>query len=141
MAFPVLKTIRDCGDYAQTVEPFIPQLYELPSKLLDTGGRIESLKQLYVDTNPLVSSSAACVVLGVLFIIVSEINRNYSQVDRLWSILPNLHAIHVAVWARAAGLPHSRVDLVAVFTTLWSVSERDLVISLVASLTQGPRYN
>jgi steroid 5-alpha reductase family enzyme len=54
--------------------------------------------------------------------VVSEVNRNYSQVDRMWSILPNLYVVHLAVWARLAGVPHSRLDLIVVATTVWSVS-------------------
>ncbi|CAG9972227.1 unnamed protein product [Clonostachys byssicola] len=117
MALPTLQTIEECGDYAKTVEPFIPQLIGLPSSLLNnTAG----LTQLYVETNPLVSAFAASVAFSVAFFIVSELNRNYSQVDRLWSILPNLYVVHLALWARLAGLPHSRIDLIAVFTSLWS---------------------
>lgn len=118
MALPTLQTISECGDYAKTVEPFIPQLIGLPSNLLNNS---DGLAQLYVETNPLVSAFAASVAFSVIFFIVSEINRNYSQVDRLWSILPNLYVVHLALWARLAGLPHSRIDLVAVFTSLWSV--------------------
>ncbi|KAK7225610.1 hypothetical protein V2G26_013613 [Clonostachys chloroleuca] len=117
MALPTLQTISECGDYAKTVEPFIPQLIGLPSNLLNNS---DGLAQLYVETNPLVSAFAASVAFSVIFFIVSEINRNYSQVDRLWSILPNLYVVHLALWARLAGLPHSRIDLVAVFTSLWS---------------------
>ncbi|CAH0049122.1 unnamed protein product [Clonostachys solani] len=117
MALPTLQTIKECGDYAKTVEPFIPQLTGLPFNLLNNT---DGLAQLYVETNPLVSAFAASVVFSVLFFLVSEFNRNYSQVDRLWSILPNLYVVHLAVWARLAGLPHSRIDLIAVFTSLWS---------------------
>lgn len=124
MTLPFLKAIEDCGDYAHTVEPFIPQLYELPQRLLETRGNPSALLELYVDTNPLISGFGASIALGFIFLIVSEINRNYSQVDRMWSILPNLYVVHIAVWARAAGLPHSRIDLIALFTTLWSVSVR-----------------
>lgn len=132
MALPLLNYIEDCGEYAKTVEPFIPQLFELPQKLLKTGGSISSLKDLYVDTNPLISGFAASIFLGGVFLIVSEINRNYSQVDRMWSILPNLYIVHIAVWARAAGLPHGRIDLIAVFTTLWSVSGSRVYLTRLA---------
>ncbi|KAF4470918.1 DUF1295 domain [Fusarium albosuccineum] len=120
MALPLLKSIEDCGDYAKTVEPFIPQLYALPQQILDNIADPSGLMQLYVDTNPLISAFAGSLVLGFVFLVVSEINRNYSQVDRMWSILPNLYVVHMAVWARLAGLPSSRIDLVAVATTIWS---------------------
>ncbi|KAJ6446599.1 hypothetical protein O9K51_01372 [Purpureocillium lavendulum] len=120
MLLPVIKSLRDCGEYALTVEPFIPQLYALPSRLLQVGS-VQGLQELYVETNPLITGFAASLALGLVFLIVSEVNRNYSQVDRMWSILPNLYIIHLATWARLAGLPHSRIDLVAAFSTLWSI--------------------
>ncbi|KAM5351316.1 hypothetical protein ACJ41O_004039 [Fusarium nematophilum] len=120
MALPFLKSIEDCGDYAKTVEPFIPQLYALPEQILENLANPSALKQLYIDTNPLISGFAASLALGLIFLVVSEINRNYSQVDRAWSVLPNLYIVHLAVWARLAGLPPSRIDLVAAATTIWS---------------------
>ncbi|KAJ4268717.1 hypothetical protein NW762_002785 [Fusarium torreyae] len=120
MALPFLKSIEDCGEYAKTVEPFIPELYALPRLILDNIGHPAVLKQLYINTNPLISALAASIALGFVFLVVSEINKNYSQVDRMWSILPNLYVVHLAVWARLAGVPSSRIDLVAVATTLWS---------------------
>ncbi|RSL76101.1 hypothetical protein CEP51_010270 [Fusarium floridanum] len=120
MAFPFLKSIEDCGDYAKTVEPFIPQLYALPGQILDNIADPSGLRQLYIDTNPLISAFAASVAFSFIFLVVSEINRNYSQVDRMWSLLPNLYIVHLAVWARLAGVPSSRIDLVAAATTVWS---------------------
>ncbi|PFH57510.1 hypothetical protein XA68_14913 [Ophiocordyceps unilateralis] len=119
MHLPALRSLRDCGDYALTVKPFIPQLYALPERIAGIRS-LDGLNQLYAETNPLMSAFAASIVLGGVFLVASEINRNYSQVDRFWSILPNLYVIHLAVWARLADIPHSRVDLVAVVTTIWS---------------------
>lgn len=121
MALPQLKSLHDCVDYAKVVEPFIPQLYELPVQIWHNIGSAEGLRQLYVTTNPLISGFAISLLVGLLTLLASEVNRNYSQVDRLWSILPNLYVVHIALWARVAGLPHSRVDLIAVYTTIWSV--------------------
>lgn len=121
MALPLLKSIQDCSDYSKTVEPFLPQLYQLPSKLLDNITSPSGLQKLYLETNPLISALGISIGLGFVFLVVSEINRNYSQVDRMWSILPNLYVIHFAVWARLAGLAHSRLDLISVATTLWSI--------------------
>ncbi|KAG6148324.1 hypothetical protein E4U24_005777 [Claviceps purpurea] len=120
-ALPVLKAIEDCGHYSHTVEPFIDQFYQLPGRLVASGGSIEALHRLYVETNPLVTGFSASLLVAALCLIVSEFNRNYSQIDRLWSILPNLHVLHLALWARMAGLPHARIDLVAIFSTAWSI--------------------
>ncbi|KFH48903.1 hypothetical protein ACRE_001190 [Hapsidospora chrysogenum ATCC 11550] len=121
MALPLLKSVEDCADFSKTVEPFIPQLYRLPSQVLGNIGSIDGLKQLYIGTNPLITGFAASIAFGFGFLVASEVNRNYSQVDRMWSILPNLYVVHLAVWARLAGLPHSRLDLIAAATTLWSI--------------------
>ncbi|KAI9904991.1 hypothetical protein N3K66_001520 [Trichothecium roseum] len=120
MALPVVKSLQDCGDYTKTVEPFIPQLYELPYRVLDSIGSLDSLKHIYIETNPLVTGLDVSIFLGFIFLVVSEINRNYSQVDRLWSILPNLYIVHFALWARLSGVPSSRLELAAAFSTLWS---------------------
>ncbi|EWZ99085.1 hypothetical protein NW765_009014 [Fusarium oxysporum] len=120
MSLPFVKSIEDCGEYAKTVQPYIPQLYALPRHILDNIASLDGLRQIYVDTNPLISGFAISIALGFVFLVVSEINRNYSQVDRMWSILPNLYVVHLSVWARLAGVPSSRVDLIAAATTLWS---------------------
>lgn len=136
MALPMLKSVQDCGNYALTVEPYIPQLYALPQQIFNNLANASALKQLYVDTNPLISGFAASVFFGGVFLVVSEINKNYSQVDRVWSILPTLYIYHFAVWARAAGVPHDRVDLVAAFGTLWSVSRQTTVRGAMAETGQ-----
>lgn len=124
MALPQIKSLQECVDYAKVVEPFIPQLCQLPHQIWQSLGSLEALRQVYVTTNPLVSGFAVSLVVGLIALIVSEINRNYSQIDRLWSIVPNLYVVHIALWARVAGLPHSRVDLIAICTTLWSVCQK-----------------
>jgi hypothetical protein len=32
-ALPLVKTLSDCADYSKTVEPFLPQLYDLPYRV------------------------------------------------------------------------------------------------------------
>ncbi|KAK7418850.1 hypothetical protein QQX98_003712 [Neonectria punicea] len=120
MALPLLKSLEDCSDFSKTVEPFLPQLYALPSKILENVRSPAALTQLYIDTNPLISGFAVSVVVSFVVLVVSEINRNWSQIDRLWSLLPNFYIVHLAVWARLAGVPHIRIDLIALFSTLWS---------------------
>lgn len=124
MGLPVLRTLADCADYHKTVEPYIPQLLALPRRVLDNGSSLEGLQKIYAETNPFMFGLGMSIFLGVVFLITSEINRNYSQVDRMWSILPNLYVVHFALWARVAGLPHARLDLMAAATTIWSVSFR-----------------
>ena len=68
----------------------------------------------------LVISFAFALALSVIVLFAAEINRNYSQVDRFWSLLPTSYNIHYAVWARANGLPTQRLDNVVMFSAIWS---------------------
>jgi steroid 5-alpha reductase family enzyme len=120
MALPEIKTLQDCADFSKVVAPFIPDLFALPSRVRATGLDGAALAQLYAETNPLVTAAAASVVLGFVFWATSEVNRNYSQVDRAWSVLPALYVGHLSLWARAAGRPHDRIDVVAVFAGVWA---------------------
>ncbi|KAB5570221.1 hypothetical protein GE09DRAFT_699951 [Coniochaeta sp. 2T2.1] len=121
MTLPALISLEECSDWSKTVEPFLPQLYDLPKKLLDTFQTGGSLLDLYRTTNPLISGFAFSVFLGGVLLVAAEVNRNYSQVDRLWSILPTVYIAHFDIWARLTGVPHERVDLALLFSTLWSI--------------------
>ena len=61
------------------------------------------------------------LAVSVVVFVLAEINRNYSQVDRIWSMLPVVYATHYAVWAHANGIPSERVDTLATFVALWGV--------------------
>lgn len=122
MALPLLNSLEDCADFGKAVKPYIPQLYALPEKLLDVFAGRESLLRLYTETNPLISGFAISVALGAVFLVVAEINRNYSQVDRCWSLLPTLYIAHFDAWARLTGLPTRRLDVALLFSAIWSVS-------------------
>ncbi|KAI1427019.1 hypothetical protein F5Y12DRAFT_739538 [Xylaria sp. FL1777] len=121
MALPALQSLKDCADYSQIIEPFYPQLYELPSTILSTVKNGESLVSLYADTNPFIGGLAFSIFLGFIVWGVSEYNRNYSQVDRLWSILPTFYVAHFAAWTHLNNLPSQRVDLVLFWSVIWSV--------------------
>lgn len=58
--------------------------------------------------------AAACAVTWLLSLITKE----YSWVDRSWSIVP---VVYVWVFALAAGLQDARLDLLAGLVTLWGV--------------------
>lgn len=121
MALPVVKTLADCADFGKTVTPFVDQLTALPQRILDSGFAVEGLKDVYLSTNPLISAFAISLALAPVFLVVSEVNKNYSQVDRCWSLLPTLYNAHYAIWARLNGLPTQRVDNVLAFSVVWSV--------------------
>ena len=123
LSLPSLSTLSQCADFDLTARPYIKQLLDLPQQLRYIPGsddKVADLKLLYLNTNPLVSSLAFALVLSVIVLIVSEINRNYSQVDRLWSILPAFYIGHYTLWAHLNGLPTNRLDNVAVFGAVWS---------------------
>ncbi|KAI1115997.1 hypothetical protein F5Y14DRAFT_440242 [Nemania sp. NC0429] len=120
MALPTLQSLGDCADYSKVVEPFLPQLYELPSHVLSTLTDGGSLLDLYTNTNPLVSGFAFSIFLGGIFWIASEVNRNYSQVDRFWSLLPAFYNAHFCIWAHLNSLPSQRVDLILLWSVVWS---------------------
>lgn len=121
MALPNVTIPADCADFSLTVLPYIPQLYELPTQIFGNYNDLEALKLLYVSTNPLISAFAFALFISPIFLIVSEVNKNYSQVDRCWSILPTLYNIHYCVWAHLAGLSTARLDNLVAFSIVWSL--------------------
>lgn len=56
---------------------------------------------------------AAIVVLCFL---VGELTRNYSQVDKLWSIIPGIYS-----WITFASFPSARLLMMALLVTFWGV--------------------
>ena len=75
----------------------------------------------YINTNPLISALAFSIATFPIFLLVTEINKNYSQVDRVWSILPTIYQAHWAIWARVSGLPTQRVDNVLAVSVVWTL--------------------
>ena len=122
MALPQLQSIADCADISKVILPFVPQLTSLPTKILEAGKDVDALQEIYLNTNPLATAVAFSLFLVPLFLVASEINRNYSQVDRFWSILPAVYTGHFAVWSRLNGLSISEVNTAFFFILIWSVS-------------------
>jgi hypothetical protein len=122
MALPPLESVVECADFSKTVVPYISQLYTLPEQLLQSYNKPEELQAIYLATNPLVSAFAFSLFISPLFLLISEINKNYSQVDRCWSLLPTLYNAHYVLYAHLAGLPTQRLDNLIAVSTVWSVS-------------------
>jgi steroid 5-alpha reductase family enzyme len=127
MALPAIKTLAGCSDIYRTVLPYTSQLYDLPHRLLQSWSNPTGLQNIYMATNPLISAFAFSLSLAPIFLIVSEINKNYSQVDRCWSILPTMYNAHYAIYAHMNGLPTQRLDSLLAFSTVWSVSTPFLI--------------
>ncbi len=126
MSLPVIKTLADCADFHKTVLPYLPQLYDLPRQVFQDINNLQALKVLYISTNPLVAALAFSLFLAPIFLIASEVNKNYSQVDRCWSILPTIYNAHFVLYAHAAGLPTKRLDIMMLFSGVWSVIFPDI---------------
>jgi steroid 5-alpha reductase family enzyme len=120
MALPVIKNALECADYSSTLEPYLYQLRPLPGIVAESLTNLGALKQIYLDTNPAITSIAFSLAIAPIFLVVSEINKNYSQVDRMWSILPSIYNIHYAVYAYLAGLDTTRISAVALASSVWS---------------------
>jgi hypothetical protein len=120
MALPVVKTLRECADWSKTVAPYLPQLYDLPYKVATHITDVHALRELYASTNPLMTALAFAVFFVTPVVLaVAEFNKNYSQVDRLWSMLPVIYNVHYTVWAHVNGLPTSRLDHVMAVSLIW----------------------
>ncbi|EEH48874.1 uncharacterized protein PADG_04953 [Paracoccidioides brasiliensis Pb18] len=119
MALPIVHTAADCVNFSLTVEPFISQLISLPSNLIDSVTDIETLKQVYVNTNPFVTVIAFALFLAPIFLIISEVTRNHSQVDRCWGVLPIVNNAHYAIWSRLNSLPTGIIDTICGVSIIW----------------------
>jgi steroid 5-alpha reductase family enzyme len=120
-ALPPLPTttLSDAVSFAKTVAPYISQQLTLAHVLPLIRLQV-SPTEWYKSTNPFVSGLLFALLVSAITFVVSSINKNYSQVDRLWSILPVLYSAHYAVFARASSMADTkRTDMVATLVGLW----------------------
>ncbi|KAL1959871.1 hypothetical protein VTO42DRAFT_1016 [Malbranchea cinnamomea] len=122
MALPAVQNVTDCANFSQTVLPYVPQLLSLPSKVIQASQeqQFHVLKEFYISTNPLVTAAAFSLALVPIFLLAGELNKNYSQVDRFWSILPSIYNVHYATWAWLNGLAPTAVKSITVISLIWS---------------------
>lgn len=130
LPLPRVESLADCTSFRFTVLPYFSQLEWLAPSLREAGRDLNSLKAVYLATNPFISALAFGACLAALFFVAAEINRNYSQVDRFWSILPAVYNVHFATWARLAGIRTQTVDTIAVISVLWSVRVSNKCVQL-----------
>ena len=55
------------------------------------------------------------IVTGLCFV-VSEITKNHSEVDKLWSLLPPAYS-----WVTVAAFPSARTIIMALLVTMWGL--------------------
>lgn len=120
-ALPFVTSLEECASYGTVVEPFIPQFQLLPSRFLQIWNSPHQLVELYLATNPLVTAIWLSLILAPLFLVAAEVTRNYSQVDRFWSILPTTYNAHYFLWALYSGLPMQRLNSLLAISTAWSI--------------------
>ncbi len=120
LPLPTLSSFEEYSSLTKTVYPYIPQLYELPRQLLAAGTDTAALTEIYIRTNPLISTAAIAIILTPFVWAASEINKNYSQVDRLWSILPTLYISNYILYAHVVGMDTERLDMLGIAYGIWS---------------------
>ncbi|KAL2868655.1 DUF1295 domain protein [Aspergillus lucknowensis] len=123
LPLPEVKSLADCVSFSHAVRPVLSQITALPEQVQPAiaAKDVNALKEIYTSTNPLATAVAFTSVISILCIIASEINHNYSQVDRVWSLLPSVFNVHFALWARLSGLRTQTLDTIATISVLWTV--------------------
>lgn len=89
---------------------YYAQLAQTPAALLNIH-TLNELQSFYTTSDPLVLGFAISLAISPIFLVVSEVKRNYSQVDRAWSILPSLFHGHYVLWAWLNGIWMGRIAL------------------------------
>ena len=74
---------------------------------------LEGISNNNNDNNPYFVAFYTCVAISLLTFAVSTITRNYSQVDKVWSITPVLYAWFAVV--------DQRTLLMAILATIWGI--------------------
>ena len=123
---PLITSTQDVASYARTVAPylhtlpeFLQQLWSSATAITQQSGSTSSVVTLYRDTNPFLAGLAVALLLGPVFLLTSEAFRNYSQVDRAWSILPAIYVGHFNLWGRMHGVSSARMDMACAVATVW----------------------
>jgi steroid 5-alpha reductase family enzyme len=77
---------------------------------------VSDLLDLWSAANPFALALVAAALSAAFCWVASLVTGNYSQVDRLWSILPVLYVVH---FAAHAGFGDPRLNLMAALALLW----------------------
>jgi steroid 5-alpha reductase family enzyme len=125
-SIPTIASLSESASFAKTVQPFLSQLRTLPIALFNastttTGSKLEAISVVYLYTNPLIFTLFLSLALCPLFLLLSEVNKNYSQVDRAWSILPAVFVGNYTLWAHLHNLPTAKLDNASVCVFVWSL--------------------
>jgi steroid 5-alpha reductase family enzyme len=66
--------------------------------------------------DPLQNSFAVCMLASVIVWVVSLITKEYSTVDRMWSIIP---VVYIWIFTLAADFADTRLNFLAIIVTIW----------------------
>ncbi|RPB15397.1 DUF1295-domain-containing protein [Morchella conica CCBAS932] len=116
-ALPQISHLEEITSYSHTIAPYLHQLSL--AHVLPLLRREVSPTEWYLSTNPLISGVTFALFIASVVLVASELNRNYSQIDRLWSLLPAIYIGHFALYARLSGLNTERLDTLLMFGCLW----------------------
>jgi hypothetical protein len=120
LPLPTVSTALDCTSFTQTVAPFLHQLSL--SHIFPLLRREIAPLEWYLSTNPLITAAFFCLAMCAVVFAVAEVNQNYSQVDRLWPILPMVYVGHYTAYSHMADTGDTaRIDTLATFVMLWGV--------------------
>ncbi|KAI8987830.1 hypothetical protein BDF20DRAFT_852438 [Mycotypha africana] len=113
-----MKEIGTDYPYRATLQCFLDTL-KLPFPYYDLT-QPNNLIDLYTSTDPFAFAMRLVSVLTLIHYVVSEITKNYSQVDKSWSILPVVYAWHFTLHHYFNhGYFHPRLLLATILITLW----------------------
>lgn len=113
---PSISSLHDATIFSHVV----PALYEGKDNFFHLLQRDITLTEFYTTTNPLATAFIFSLVLSVYHLLLAEVTRNFSQVDRFWSLLPAFYICHFTYYAHSLGIPSHRLDTAAAVSVLWS---------------------
>jgi steroid 5-alpha reductase family enzyme len=86
-------------------------------KLYSSGILMENFAEGDIPLDNLLQSWIfVCAAIVIICFLVGEITRNYSQVDKLWSIIPAIYS-----WITFASFPSARLLIMALLVTAWGL--------------------
>lgn len=74
-----------------------------------------------VSADPLLGSVVICAIVWTVCWLLSIITGNYSQVDRLWSVLPFAYSWWFTLFGSFIEVANPRLLLISILTTSWGL--------------------
>eukprot|EP00761_Pharyngomonas_kirbyi_P014699 gb/GECH01014729.1/.p1 GENE.gb/GECH01014729.1/~~gb/GECH01014729.1/.p1 ORF type:complete len:321 (+),score=20.73 gb/GECH01014729.1/:1-963(+) len=83
---------------------------------------LNNIKHFYLSADPFISGLGIVTIITLWCYIASLITRNYSQVDKLWPILPVIYAWHFILQSYlATNTLVIRALIMAILVTIWGI--------------------